>query len=267
MKVFTKILDFIYPPLSRCVSCDMEHFDDEPINICPSCLRGIIFIEEVFCCRCGRPWPLVADEGGLCDMCRQGKYPFEIARTVAFYAKIMRDLIHRFKYEGEKHLARPLGTLMAYSCLSIKELRGADALVPIPMGKERLAARGYNQTQLLAQTIGQFTGLPVWEGLKRKKEVLPQGGLGKDERWSNIKGAFKAEAAPGKKFLLIDDVFTTGATVTEGAKALLEAGALWVKVLTLARQRKLKDQIKLSVKQTENSGHGNLYRRQRLILR
>lgn len=243
MKIFAKILDFIYPPLSRCVSCDMEHLDDEPINICPSCLRGIVFVEEIFCFRCGRPWPLVIDDAGLCDMCQAGKYPFKIARTVAFYEKIMRDLIPRFKYEGEKHLALPLGTLMAYSYLSIRELRGADALVPIPMGKERLASRGYNQSLLLTQRIAHYTGLPVWQGLKRNKEVLPQSGLGKEERWENMKGAFKAKAATGKKLLLIDDVFTTGATVAEGSKALLQKGALWVKVLTLARRKKLKDQI------------------------
>ena len=159
----------------------------------------------------------------------------------------MRDAIHRLKYKGERLAAGPLGALMAANL----ELRfisrwpgslwptSVDALVPAPLHPRRLRSRGYNQSALLAREIGKRLGLPVREDLLlRIRNSRPQVETqSPQERRDNVAGSFECRAeATGLTALLIDDVATTGSTLSECAKALKDAGATQVYALTLARE-------------------------------
>jgi ComF family protein len=156
-----------------------------------------------------------------------------------FYGHPVSLAIHAFKYRGRKDLARPLaGYLIAY--LQTHPLP-FDGLVPVPLHPERRAARGFNQSELLAHAVGSALGLPVYEGvIARVRATPPQVHLKRQQRLENVKDAFAATvpgALRGGRFLLIDDVCTTGATLQAAAQALHEAGADEIWALTVARAR------------------------------
>jgi ComF family protein len=144
--------------------------------------------------------------------------------------------VHAFKFHGQRALARPLGDLVVEQCA--RGLPGpADALVPVPLAPGRERERGFNQSALLAERVGRALGRPVRTGwLGRARPTRPQSELAADERRRNVRGAFRAApAVGGRHVVVIDDVLTTGATVTECARALRAAGARIVGVLTVAR--------------------------------
>jgi len=155
---------------------------------------------------------------------------------VAPFDGILREAIHHLKYKNGRQLAIPLGDLLlddwkAQPCL-------ADVIVPVPLHKEREQARGYNQSTLLAQRLAQGTGLPLAEhALQRTRQTPPQVGLSAYERWLNVREAFACPEPhlAGQHPLLIDDVCTTGATLSACAHALHERGAETVYALVLAR--------------------------------
>lgn len=140
--------------------------------------------------------------------------------------------IHFFKFQRIKRLQRPLGDLLADF-----DIAGIDAIMPVPLSIRSLQERGFNQSLLLAKRLADIKKVClIMDGLLKKSETLPQLGLSKNERRSNLKGAFQAERKfAGMRLLLVDDVMTTGSTVNECSKELLHAGAQDVTVLTLAR--------------------------------
>jgi ComF family protein len=151
----------------------------------------------------------------------------------------MAEVISRFKFRGAARLAKPLGTLLAEYRDPEFPFLEFDLLVPVPLHRQRLRERGFNQSLLLARRIAQVHSLPVdATTLQRVRYTQPQTELSGPERRKNIRQAFavaRTTSISGKRVLLIDDVFTTGATVQECAKTLLKAGAKRVDVLTLAR--------------------------------
>lgn len=173
-----------------------------------------------------------------CDRCREDPPPFRRARAVALYTGWVRAAIHRLKYRGEAELALPLGALMGL--LAREELLFAtiSLVVPVPLHPDRLAARGYNQSELLARPVAGAIGRPLGTTvLQRRHPTLPQVGLDEAARRQNLENAFRVtdpESVRGRRVLVVDDVLTTGATCREAARVLLEAGARWVEVLTLA---------------------------------
>ncbi len=151
----------------------------------------------------------------------------------------MAEVISRFKFRGAARLAKPLGTLLADYADREFLFSEFDLLVPVPLHRQRLRDRGFNQSLLLARRIAKIHSLPVdTAALQRIRHTQPQTELSGPERRKNIRQAFavsRTGSISGKRVLLIDDVFTTGATVQECAKTLLRAGAQQVDVLTLAR--------------------------------
>ncbi|MBI3754617.1 MAG: ComF family protein [Deltaproteobacteria bacterium] len=147
----------------------------------------------------------------------------------------MLDAIHRFKYNGKTSLAKPLGRIMTDEFLA----NNYDLIVPVPLHKTRLTERGFNQSLFLAREIAAIYNLPIdYLNLKRIRPTDPQINLRGADRIANVRGAFAVEKAAvfkDKKILLIDDVYTTGATVTECSNILKKAGAKAVSILTLAR--------------------------------
>jgi ComF family protein len=160
--------------------------------------------------------------------------------SAAVYEGVVRTALHRFKFSKRKKLAEPLGILLVNylgqtTTLKMKEL---DSIVPVPLHRKRLRERGFNQMDLLAGVISRYYEVPVVASLERTRHTKPQFDLPKEARLENIKGAFRVSRPKdvyNKRILLLDDVYTTGATVAECAKALSTAGARRIEVLTLSR--------------------------------
>ena len=171
-----------------------------------------------------------------CATCKATPLRYDYARSAAVYEGALREALHAFKFAGRRALAGPLGDLAAEQCVgSLPE--GIDALIPVPLARERERERGFNQATLLARRIGRRLGAPTRPGwLVRTRSTRPQSDLSAAERRANVRGAFRAtDRVAGRHLLLIDDILTTGATLEACARALREAGARRVGVLTVAR--------------------------------
>jgi ComF family protein len=231
------LLDFFLPRL--CVFCGEVAGAETPAAVCPACEAKVEWVASPLCSCCGRVFPMREGGDHLCGPCQTDPPPFPRARAAALYDEEgpSGQAIKRFKYNRRLDmlpvmhhwLKRPL-------CLEL--VQEADLVAPVPLHPSRLRQRGFNQALLLAQA---FPEVPLErEFLARQRHTPPQAGLNPKERRDNVKGAFavpRPELVKGKSILLIDDVFTTGATVRECAKVLRRAGAREVNVLTVARVR------------------------------
>lgn len=140
------------------------------------------------------------------------------------YEKGFRRTLHRLKFQEERALARPLGTLMAEAASSLGE--DFDGVTWVPMSPQKLRRRGYNQSELLAKAVAKELGLPAWDLLEQVRETDTQHSLTRAQRADNVRGAYRAKsAALGKRLLLVDDIVTTGATLRACAQGLYGAGA------------------------------------------
>ncbi|NYZ16303.1 ComF family protein [Azospirillum sp. RWY-5-1] len=229
------VLDALLPP--RCLSCG------EPVDrqggLCARCWSGLVFVEAPHCACCGLPFPYPVEGENRCGACLREAPPYGRARSVLVYDDASRPLILAFKHADRTHAAAAFGTWLARAGAGV--LEGADLLVPVPLHRWRLFRRRYNQAALLALAVGRAAGLRVVPDLLvRRRQTPTQGGLDRDGRRRNVAGAFalgrgRAAAVAGRRVVLVDDVLTTGATVSECARVLLRAGAAGVDVLTLAR--------------------------------
>jgi len=147
----------------------------------------------------------------------------------------LREAIHALKFRGRRALAAPLGSLMAER-IAVAGLPAAQVVIPVPLHHRRLRERGYNQSELLAKEVSHHLGLPVnSDVLVRRQATEAQSGLTLDVRRANVRGAFATvRSLAGQRVLLVDDVLSTGFTVSECAKMLRQAGAVQVLVLTAA---------------------------------
>ena len=235
-RTFRWLLDLIFPPV--CPVCQ-SLFDGQgkDLVICPACRKAIRPVHPPFCPRCGLPYP--SGKAHLCAPCLQERRYFAIHRTCASYEGALKEAIHRFKYEGVFPLRRVLGDLLQPTLKAMRREHPVDVLLPVPLHIRRLRERGYNQALLLVRELSKRTGIPYQErALAKIKDTPVQISLKKRERGKNLKGVFQVtdqEAIQGKSIVLVDDVYTTGATVNECARALLKAGAKQVAVLTVAR--------------------------------
>ena len=193
------------------------------------------FIERPYCERLGTPF--VSEEGGalLSPAAIADPPAYERARAAARYGDVARELVHFLKYGDRLDLAWPLGQWMARAGAEL--LSDADALVPVPLHWTRLLQRRFNQSAMLAQTIGAAVADHI---IVRSRATRPQYGLARSERARNVQGAFEVAKSArvdvkGRKLILVDDVLTSGATVDACARSLRRAGASRVDVLVLAR--------------------------------
>ncbi len=167
--------------------------------------------------------------------------PYAGARSFGYYAAELAKIIQHLKFHGRRNLAGLLGPLLAAAILESWSRKEFDLVVPVPHHPGRRRERGFNQSELLAQFLSHCIGVAQNSALIRTRATLPQVGLTDTERKENVRNAFRCslpEAVSGKRVLLVDDVMTTGATVASAAQALLNAGALRVSVLTVARAEK-----------------------------
>jgi ComF family protein len=201
-------------------------------RLCPACRAAFRFLGAGVCATCGLP--LQAGRG--CGERLHPIAPLTGLRSAAFYEGPLRNAVLRLKYRQDiglaDSLARPLAEAWAAYGLP------AGAVVPVPLSAARLRERGYNQAALLARGLADLTGLrPLAGAVARVRDTPSQVGLLAEERWRNMRGAFRArpERAAGRVIILVDDICTTGATLLSCAAALRAAGAAEIWGLTLGR--------------------------------
>ena len=216
-------------------------------HLCPACLRAFEPMTSPLCTRCGVMFPSRVGEDHLCGTCIQHPVAYRRARAAGVYTGGLMALIHHLKYRACLALRHPLARLLQVVYEQHWPAGEVDMGLPIPLHARRWRERGFNQAQMLvdgwAQSAGAVNGhrrqFPrARRILVRSQPTLPQTGLGKQDRRRNIRGAFAViapRAVEGAHILLVDDVYTTGATADEAARVLMRSGAACVDVLTVAR--------------------------------
>ena len=238
-RAWRSALDALFPP--RCGGC--RRFSEAVF--CERCRSQTVELRGPNCQICGLLFDPLARGAAVCARCRAQPPAFERARAAWVFEGAPRALIHRFKYERRFALAARLAPPMARTrgAREMLEAWQPQFLVPVPLHASRLRARGFNQSALLARELSLACGVPTLELLQRTRPTPPQVGLARKERQHNVRGAFATDAylwekhrVKGARILLIDDVFTTGATLGECAQTLQKAGAAAIGALTIARQ-------------------------------
>lgn len=232
-KIYNLALSTVLPPC--CPGCDDATLN--PYVFCAKCWAKINFIQKPYCSCCGMPMPY--EDGTLvCVACLAYPPHFDQGRCVSHYEGLMRDLALKLKHGDATYLPRSLSSWLVEAG---KEFwLQTDYLIPVPLHRWRLVRRRYNQATLLARAIAKRTKLPVLNNiLIRHKATASQGHKTRQERVKNVQGAFTVKDSHGllngKTVTLIDDVWTTGATLEACAKVLKKAGVSTVNVLALAR--------------------------------
>lgn len=229
------MLDLIVPPI--CASCRLPVAEQS--GLCAACWSKLSLIERPYCERLGIPFAYDLGPGALSAEAIADPPPYDRARAVARYDDIARRLVHALKYRNRQETAILMGRMMARAGREV--LADADLVVPVPLHRTRLLLRGFNQSAALATVIAKEANRPLaLDALARVRATRHQVGLSASERESNVRGAFRVrpEAAieiTGRRLVLVDDVFTSGATVTAAVRALKRAGASAVDVLVFAR--------------------------------
>ena len=235
-RLFNGLVDLLFPP--RCIACMNVLTDDDRPPFCRPCLAAIRFVRSPLCTRCGAPFEGTGEDH-LCGDCLSAPPAFTIARSVARYESALLTSIHRFKYGGKTAVGKALGRFMARHPAPGLRIEAYTLVIPVPLDVGRLREREFNQALILAGELARPARRPVDAvSLTRRRGTDPQVRLGRDERRKNIRGAFavtRPDRIAGRKILLVDDVYTTGSTVGECARVLMDHQAEAVAVLTLAR--------------------------------
>ncbi len=229
--IWQAVLDFLFPP--RCLACGEGV---QEIGVCPACWKGLCFLTEPCCACCGQPFDYDLGTEALCGACMTVAPPFAKARAALAYNDASRKLVVGIKHSRLQAMATLAGWMQRAGASMLEE---ADLVCVVPLHRWRLMKRGYNQSALLAARL-QTPARIEPELLVRTRATPSQGGLSRSGRQRNIRGAFAVHArylaqVKGKRIVLVDDVFTTGATLGECCRVLKRAGAGEVSVLTAAR--------------------------------
>jgi competence protein ComFC len=224
--LFWGLLGWIYPPF--CCNCNQLGYE-----ICPQCFSSVDLQElKTTCACCGK----IISKGTICSDCNREPPMFDQLKSWAAYQGAAKNMITGIKYQRRlgliPHLVNPLTETIVRWGIKF------DMLVPVPLGRERMRTRGYNQSDLIAKPVAKKLNLPYsLQALIRIKETKSQVGLSAAERRNNLSGAFEADRSicQDKIVLLVDDIATTGATLNACAAALKQAGAVNVFCFTVAR--------------------------------
>jgi ComF family protein len=235
-----QVIDFALPP--RCPGCGSVTPD--PHSFCLSCWQELHFLGEPCCVRCGLPFEYNSGPDAECGSCLAAPPSYDRLRAAVAYGETARKVALKLKYSGRPGAAETLAHFMQ------RHLLDEDPhalLVPVPLHRWRIWKRGYNQSALIATALARRTGHPAeLDALRRVKATPVLRGLGRRERALAVRGAFKVPEAAratvqGRTILLVDDVYTSGATANACAKALKRGGAARVNIICWARVLKLDD--------------------------
>jgi competence protein ComFC len=242
--IWRETLDALFSVLfpAPCRLCGGMLLTASPIPICVSCLDSFEKLSGPSCRHCGRPFiSAVAAQMQipLCQLCRRGVYAFNLARSFAGYNGAMARAITLLKYEAVTRLGSWFAARLSELVAREPEIIPADVVVPVPLHPLRLRERGYNQAELIARPLAKLLRLPLGSYLLVRTRPRPdKHKLTRRERWQTVRGAYATRPrtqVDKLRILLVDDVFTTGATLDACSRALRSAGASRVVGLTVAR--------------------------------
>jgi len=228
--------DILFP--LRCLACGTGLQGRRKISYCEECAQDVRLIHEPFCSVCGRPFDKAAGESHLCGICLGSGWYFARARAVVRYQGPIAEAVRAFKYNGRMHGITTFAALTQEYFLHQPRPQ-PDLILPVPLHPRRLRMRGFNQALLLGRRLfPQDRDKIDPHILERQNSTLPQTGLSGSERRRNVRNAFRLRQPAkirNKRILLVDDVFTTGATVNECARILVKNKAADIEVFTFAR--------------------------------
>jgi ComF family protein len=232
--VIKGIIGLVYPP--RCQVCGQGLDLFHKKVLCETCYNRIKVNTPPFCKKCGKSGYY---KNNLCEGCQVKTYYFDASYSACSYEGVMRECIHNFKYNAGVTLERLFKNLMIEFAEKNVDMRRFDLLISVPLHRVKHRERTFNQSQILASYLSKRFKISLSKNnLVRTRLCKPQITLPRDKRLEEVKDSFKIRKSyllKNKSILLVDDVFTTGATVNECSKTLKEAGAGPVEVLTLAR--------------------------------
>ena len=232
MKILNFIKNILFPRNIKCIICQDDLFESEKYCICKKCFQQLPFIQHS-CKKCGTPLSSLAD---YCLRCKEDYYSFDKAISPLLYEGEVKNIIHHLKYNNHRYLVKPLANLMCdyYKNFNIQ----SDLIAFVPMHQKKLKKREYNQAELLASEVSNNLNIPISkENIVKTTFIKSQTKLNAKQRLENIKDSFSVinkKEFKNKNILLIDDVFTTGATTNEISKLLKKSGCKKITVLTLA---------------------------------
>lgn len=229
LRLVRPVLDYALPP--RCAGCGV--IVPEPDRFCTECWSGLDFLTSVGCLRCGIPMEV---PGQVCGPCMADPPRHDGVRAAVIYGDVARQVALKLKHGRRIGLSRLMARAMARQLPD-----DADLLIPVPLHRWRIWQRGFNQSMLVADLLSKGRDIPAHPAILTRKKSTPMlGGLGRKERAKAVRGAFAVAAEHravlrDKHVVLIDDVYTTGATANACALALKRAGAARVTIVCWAR--------------------------------
>lgn len=228
-KVFRFLLKLLYPP--KCIFCKSP-VQDEMFEICPECIEQLPFKDGNLCPVCSVPVPYIYGEM-LCPRCRSGKRFFDKAVAPFLYKDEVRSALIAYKFHGKTFYAKTFAQFILKEIEKAPEGEQFDIITYVPLHPLRHISRGYNQSKMIAEYIAEKMGLPLTKTLVKIKNTRPLSLQKKKSRQEAVKGVYALkksalENLKGKKILIIDDIITTGATLSECAHILKKGGAVKV---------------------------------------
>jgi ComF family protein len=217
------LADLFYP--QRCVGCERCSSD----VLCLSCFEALPHLGGPVCERCGLPTAFATP---VCEECKNVDFGFESARAPLKYEGVGKKIVHALKYRGQRQIVGKLAAPLMLGAISGGPF---DAVVPVPLHRSRKRKRGFNQAELLARGVAGKITATVSDTLEVVRGTRDQVELSAAQRRANVAGAYRANRPLRGRVLLIDDVFTTGATMSACAATLVNAGAQEVHALSLCR--------------------------------
>jgi len=233
MKGLNSLLDVFYPKI--CPVCQRALKNGE--YICSDCKDRVVYASGNICCKCGKI--LKNDAAVMCRICETTECFFAEGRSVFYYNDAIKKSLTDFKYHNRREFSRFYVHEIVEQWEEKIKLWNIDIIVPVPVHEKRLRERGYNQAYVIARKLSQQMDVSTDEVLIRRDKTKPQKELDRIERVKNLKEAFavsesRVDAIKGKNILLIDDIYTTGATISACSQKLVEAGANAVFFITVA---------------------------------
>jgi len=228
------VLNLLYPP--HCAICRAD--TSSGVHLCAACWKTAPVISPPFCQICSEPAEGAIETAFTCPKCLDRGFHFDNAIAAYRSAGVVRETIHRFKYNQKYYLRHVLGEWLADNLADARLQAPFDGIVPVPLHPTRERERGFNQARVLAKILARRTDAPLLDVLRRIRYTTTQTRLDRETRIRNLRNAFRLRekaAVRGLHLLLIDDVLTTGSTVDECARVLKAAGAASVRVVAVAR--------------------------------
>lgn len=240
-KCINEFDELAFPRGLTCMYCKKDLTREALYSLCPECIKEIAFVSESefeHCRICGKS---LGNYYGLdlCVNCNSTRQYFDRGLIITSYNDCSRKLIFDLKYEGKTFISYHFGEMIYDRLVYEHMLNQFDYIVPVPIHKKRLQERGFNQTELIGDFLSKFTKKTVWNVLVRTENTMSQNKIGREHRKENVENVFQINkelqsAVKGKNILLLDDIYTTGATVNECSRVLKLYGAKQVFIVAVS---------------------------------